>query len=169
MTPPKRKPFFDDSTGNGAELTHPHTGAEMRWLLRRLAAAVEMDPRWHTDNEGQVAERVTLSILENAPELLRIAFASGTLAGVLTARPHPESGYVELVAERDGEVLFHAFIDHPWEEYGLYPPGDATPEHEEGPGRMGKRLTWVSLSTQAWPQLDPLSYGGRFNLIVDDR
>ncbi len=169
MTPPRRRPHFFDSAGSGEELTYPDTADEMRWVLSSLAATAEAFPRWHTDNEGHVADKVTLSVEGYRPDLLRIAFAAPRLTGVITARPHIASGYVELVAESEGQVLFQAYIDHPWEEYELYPPGDTTPEHEEGPGRMGKRMTWLSLSTQAWPQLDPFSDGGRFNLIIDER
>lgn len=168
MTPPKRKPYFFDSAGSGAEWTYPDTAEEMRWLLSRLAATVEMFPRWHTDNEGRVAQPVTLSILDDTPDVLRIAVVSGALTGVVTARPDPKSGFVELIAQRDGTTLFHAFVDHPFEEYDLYPPGDETPEREEAPGRMGKRMTWVSLSTGAWPQLGALTGSASFNLIVDE-
>jgi hypothetical protein len=158
MTPPKRKPWFGDSAGTTREFTFPDTGEEMGWIIDRL------------DNDGRPNLDVRLSVLDYEQYTqARIGFSCGGVKGAITARPDPASGFVLVVAEIGGEEAFRAYMDHPWEEFDLFPPGDETPQREEAPGRMSKHLWWVSLSARAWPVLKPLTGNDWFNAQVPDR
>lgn len=170
MIPPNRKPWFFDSTGAGGEFTYPDTGPEMAWLIDRLAVTAKAFPLWRTDNDEVPPQDISVAIEDYQPDtLLRVRFSSGDLSGLILAQPDPASGFVVITAMLDGREVFRAYMDHPWEEFELFPPGDATAPADEAPGRMSKKLWWVSLSVAAWPMLAPLSSGGRFNAIVPDR
>ncbi len=169
MTPPNRKPWFYDSTGAGGEFTFPDTGREMGWLIDRLAHTVGYFPLWRTDNDGTPPRDITLTLEEHVPDKhMRARFTCGHVTGTITAEPDPASGFVSITAEVVGHEPFRAYMDHPWEEFELFPPGDTTAQADEGPGRMSKKLWWVSLSVAAWPMLAPITSGGRFNAIVPD-
>lgn len=168
MSPPQRKPFFCDAIG-GTEVTFPHTGDDMGWTVDRLAATARRFPDWHLDCDDRPRHAVALQVLEEEPyRLVRIGFACNGVEGVIAARPDSDSGFVVLTVTVDGRECFRAFLDRPYEEYDLFPPGDQSAQGAEAPGRMSKKLWWVSLSVAAWPVLQPLSGSGWFNARVPE-
>jgi hypothetical protein len=167
--PPKRKPYFCDAIG-GRECTFPETGPEMSSTLQSLVSTASTFPEWELDNDGEPALPVRLTVLEYVQDrVVHIGFACAGIDGVLSIRPDLETGFVLVKAEVAGVTVLKAYMDRPYEEYGLYPPDDNTAQADEGPGRMSKNRWWVSLSADAWPALRPLTASDLFNARVPDR
>jgi len=170
MTPPQRKPWFCDSTGAGREFTFPETGDEMGWLVDRLVRSARTFPHWRLDNDDKPNPDVWLTVQDHVEYTsARIGFACDGVQGTIALRPDPDTGFVLVVAEIGGVEKFRAYMDHPWEECDLFPPGDTTPQREDAPGHMSKNLWWISLSVVAWPVLAPLTTRNWFNAQVPDR
>lgn len=165
MTAPLRPPAYYDSIRGGDADGDP--AVESCWIVDDIAGTVKTFPDWRVDETGR---EVRLAIAAHRPlKRLVIAWEAGNLRGTIEVAPDP-SGYV-LVVGRLGEGeddVFRAYLDHPYEEYELWPDGVPAGTGEESPGRMSKRRTWVSLSTVAWPTL--AAAGGRdwFNAAVDE-
>jgi hypothetical protein len=169
MTTPHRKPYFCDAIG-GTEATFPETGPEMAWLIDSMVSTVTTFPLWRLDNDSHEKRPVRLSVIEHRRgTLARLGFACGGADGVITLRPDAETGFVRVTAGIGDAETFLAYMDRPYEEYALYPPGDRTAQDAEGPGRMSKHRWWISLSASAWPVLAPLATNGWFNAEVPDR
>ncbi|RUT30365.1 hypothetical protein EMQ25_13745 [Arsenicitalea aurantiaca] len=84
-------------------------------------------------------------------------------------RPDP-SGWVRIAVLVAGAEVFVGFMDHPYEEYELWPTNAPLPEKgAEAPGRMSKHLWWLNLSATAWPVLADLAEEGWFSAEVPDR
>ncbi|MDZ4762431.1 MAG: hypothetical protein SGJ21_15315 [Alphaproteobacteria bacterium] len=166
MLPPRRKPFFSDSTGTGAEITAPHTADEMGWLVDNLAGDARWFPDWRLEGRAAQDIPVRLEVIEHdGGRLTRIRAATVLGEAEIVAAPDP-SGWVLITARAGGAEVFRAFMDHPYEEYELWPSGSRAPQHAEPPGRMGKKRTWISLSATLWPELSRLAPGGHFNASV---
>lgn len=168
MTPPQRKPYFCDAIA-GTEVTFPATGDDMGWTIDRLAATARNFPDWQLDCDDRPQHAVRLQLIEEVQYgLVRIGFACNGIEGSITARPDATSGFVLITVEIAGVERFSAYLDRPYEEYDLFPPGDASAQGSEAPGRMSKHLWWVSLSAKAWPMLQPLTGSDWFNARVPD-
>jgi len=66
---------------------------------------------------------------------------------------------VLAVATIAGAEVFRGYLDRPWEQCEIWPPGREPVGDEEAPGRIGKKQTFVTLSTVDWPQLLTLTKG----------
>ena len=136
---------------------------ESRNTVDDFAAMPSLLPRWVLDDEARGLPEFTLELVEHVPR--QHAVLRG--GGVLVRCAADASGYVLVTAERDGAELFRAFIDRPYEEYDLWPPGAVFPgrRSEEAPGRIGKRRSWVVLDTRTWPILAPLANEAGFVML----
>jgi hypothetical protein len=153
--PPRFAPEFFNSLSGGQESFAG--GAYV--LALDFDATARHDPDWVLESAGDRPLRLTP--VGCSREGARVGFESLGLSGLITLTPH-KSGWVKVVAEIDGRVVFTAFAEQVWEEYELYPDGwpdeaRATATDEDAPGRIGKRRNWLSLSSVAWPQLAPLA------------
>jgi hypothetical protein len=170
MAPPKKQPWFFNSL-DGSEVTFPDTGYEMAWLVDTLAGAAKAFPDWVLDRGEKPYLPIRLTVLtRQTGQLSEIGFTAGGVEGVVRAEPDP-SGWVRITAHVAGRQMFEAYMDHPYEQYPMWPPGaDPAPDAEE-PGNMSKNRWWVSLSLRDgdWPDLLPIAKDGVVNFDVPDR
>jgi hypothetical protein len=163
MTAPTRPPWFCDSLA-GTEYTYPHTQEEAGWLVDRLASQAKYFPDWQIEVDDTRTIPVKLDVLETSthPPLARIRASTADGAIEITATVDP-SGWALAIATLNGAEVFRAYLDRPYEEYDLFPSGSTAGPKEEEPGRMGKKMAWISLQVAHWPVLAPLSSQGWFN------
>jgi len=166
MTAPKHAPWFCDAIG-GTETTAPHTALEMGFAIDALASMAKTFPDWIIDWDEVPQPTVKLSILAHVPSQFLEIRAESTLGDCgIIARPDP-SGWVRITAWVAGNAVLEAYLDRPYEQYALWPPGaDADPQVVDAPGSMSKRLWWLSLDSAAWPVLKPLAPQGRLNAKI---
>lgn len=146
--------FFASTTGKNAD---PADAAVE--IAEAMASTARRDPDWVIESAGE--RPVRLSVLDAAPGRAALGFESLGVSGAVRLAPDP-SGWVLAIVEIDGTERFRAYVDRPYEECELLPPGarvrlpsdavDADP-----PGRIGKRRNWVSLDARHWPDLAPLT------------
>lgn len=135
------------------------------WLVDGMASLVGYFPDWLW---GGVAIDLT-RISHDAGKSCAIGFAGGTVNGILHFSADP-SGWVLVRAEIGGVEMFRGYMDRPWEQYEIWPPGAAPAKDDEGPGRMGKKQVWVGLDPVVWPSLGPLAdAAGNVMFEVDDQ
>lgn len=153
--PPLLPPsFFDAATGGDADPADAFAG-----IAEAMASTTRRDRDWVIETAGD--RPVRLSVLEAAPARAAIGFESLGVAGVVTLVPDP-SGWILVTIEIGGAERFRAYMDRPYEEYELLPPGARIRRPSEAadadpPGRIGKRRNWIDLDTRHWPALAPLA------------
>ncbi len=164
MSAPSRPAFYydgifgNDAGGNPAE--------ESGWLVDDFLSVAKSFPDWMVEDLGI---EVRLSVTDHRPlKRVVIAWETATAHGTIQASSDP-SGYVLIIGSLGDKEVFRAYLDRPYEEYELWPPGADPGKEDEGPGRMGKHKNWVSLRVSAWPALAPLSNRlGGVNIIMDE-
>jgi hypothetical protein len=163
MTAPARPPSFFNAL-SGAHTPYPDALREPGFLLDDLAGDVKIWPYWLLDDDS--LRRITLTLVEHVTEQRAvIGFAVDGVSGTITATPDP-SGYLRIVVEVTGKVFLAAYVERIWEEYELWPPGAVAAFDVESPGRMGKHLSWVSISSAGWPALAAIANSsGWLNLM----
>lgn len=158
--------YFDILTGdNGADEETPASAA---FMVDRLAIAAELNPVWRLDATAAVHDDAHVAVLERGPGWAAILMVSGEWRGVLNLRVG-EGGWVDARVESGGATVFSALVDRPYEELELRPNLSHSADPADPPGRMGKRMNWLSLSVACWPALAPSADGEWFNAeAVDD-
>lgn len=126
-------------------------------LIDWLAHETTHTPDWRIDQPDGALVR--LSLIEKSDDEARIGFAAGEAEGVIRL-VHEASGWLGVEVTMDGAEVFRAWADRPYEEYELWPGGAA--KAPDSPGSMGKKRNWLSLNTNAWPQLRELADGGNW-------
>jgi hypothetical protein len=89
------------------------------------------------------------------------------VAGRVAFSPDP-SHWVKVEVFLGAFRVFVAYMDRVWEEFELWPSG-ATEKTVESPGRIGKRLDWISLAPSAWPALARLVGHQTFSIELPGR
>ncbi|HEV7691212.1 MAG TPA: hypothetical protein VGO52_10330 [Hyphomonadaceae bacterium] len=145
--------FAPDGQGEPPELA-------LRFLIDHFRTAVQLQPVWTLEGPDTP---VHLSLISHEPTTLDVGFRAGAHEGVITFTADP-SNWLRIEAAIAGRQIFLAFLDHPYEEHELWPAN--TMKASEGPGRMGKRRNWLSLDTDAWPALKPLTESQFLNLTA---
>jgi hypothetical protein len=148
-TPPS---WFDLATGG--ELPQDRAA---RWTLETFAGTLLHAPCWLLETSACGPVRLDLRARLQADSLTIQTLTDGReLEIILTPGA---SGWVEITVRLDERAALRAWMDRPYEEYELWPGGaDITPNRSaEAPGRIGKRLNWINLSSGAWPQLAALA------------
>lgn len=150
--PPKTPPHYDD-------FTEPEDGpqndamASAAWLLDSLIHTATSEAHWLIDDEsGRTVEvkAVSHDRLRSGVIALRHGLFQMELRLAVDV-----SGYVCATAELAGIEIFRGYIDRPYEELDIWPPGAefAPRRTKEAPGRMGKRLSWLVLDSKVWPAI----------------
>lgn len=152
--------YFDILTGDND--TDEDTPARAAFQIDLLAIAAELNPVWRLDATAAAHDDAHVAVLERGPGWAAILMVSGEWRGVLWLRVG-EGGWVEARVESGGATVFSALVDRPYEELELRPNLSHAVDPADPPGRMGKRMNWLSLSTTAWPTLAPIAAGGWFN------
>lgn len=161
--PPKTPPYFADLWGGRDAGLDPHEAS--RFAIDDFAAVPELLPVWVLDDEARGLPQFTLLCARHEPG--RVAeLQSGGLTIRFATDP---SGYVRVTARLHSETLLTAYIDQPYEDYDLWPPGAAFPELRtaDAPGRIGKRRSWVVLDTRTWPTLAPYANDAGYVMLRD--
>lgn len=162
MSAPKTPPHYWDLLTGADESMNPLEA--VRWVLADLATVPARYPRWLLDDDS--GREFTLQVLADGPgDELRLGLsAEGLSVDISCSRD--ASGYVRLVARVAGREVFVGYLDRPFEEYDIWPPGAAfAPRRtEEAPGRIGKRMSWIVLDSRAWPEIAPLANSAGFVL-----
>ena len=162
LGPPQTPPHYFDFTDPDGPQNDPLPAAA--WLLDNLVLAAGADPRWIFDDDSD--RGVELAVIEHQPgQGGTIAITSGGVALLLSLAVDP-SGYVRATVDHAGAEIWRGYIDRPYEELDIWPPGAVFPALRtvEAPGRIGKRLTWLVLDSRPWPALTPIVNNAGFLL-----
>ncbi len=154
LGPPLTPPHYFNFTEPDGPQNNPLP--EAAWLLDRLIDAARADPRWLLDDDS--GRTVDLAVTDHQPgQGGTLAITSGPAALLLHLAVDP-SGYVRAIVEQADAEIWRGYIDRPYEELDIWPPGADFPALRtvEAPGRMGKRLTWLVLDSKPWPALEPI-------------
>lgn len=164
MTAPQGKAWFGDAFAGLDDVADP--AAERDDIIDRIARAADLFPDWIADSTGTAVE---LTVAEAVPGRTVIVWRAAGHQGRVTVTADP-SGWLLAVAEYGGTEVLRAYVDHVYEEFDCYPPGWPEPDHrQDAPGRIGKKLSWISLSTTHWPVLEAVDGGtGWLNVQIDD-
>ncbi len=154
MSAPTRAPFYWDY-GNSDEGYPPAQGGP--WLIDNFVSTAETFEDWMVEGDDFPVVVWPISRYEKAG-VGKIGFGAKGVEGEITLSMDP-SGWILAVAHIGGNEVFRSFIDHIWEQCDIWPAGATPSREDEGPGRIGKRQTWVGLSTAAWPQLLSIAKG----------
>lgn len=130
--------------GYGCEFTYPDSSTEMAGIIIDIAFEAEHWPAWRIEGGPLSRLPITLKVIEHS-DGVRAVFTASTASGVaeIRAKPH-SSGWIRIVVDWQGRLVFTAWLDHPYEQYALWPSDrDPSPGDEE-PGRMGRKLSWVA-------------------------
>jgi hypothetical protein len=151
--PPRTPPcWFDVATGGDL----PQEKAA-RWTLDNFAGALRSAPSWQLETGAGGPAPIEVCVrLQEAALIIEARMDHRAVEVVLTPGA---TGWIEVTARLDGREVLRALMDRPYEEYELWPgEADIAPNRSaEAPGRIGKRLNWLSLSASAWPQLAALA------------
>jgi hypothetical protein len=164
MSAPARPPHYYGGVFGNEAGGRPEE--ESGWLVDDIASTAKMFPDWIAEDAGTA---IGLRVLEHRPlQRVVVGWQAAAATGTVEARPDA-SGYVLVVARLGEREVFRAYLDRPYEEYEMWPPGAAPERDEEGPGRMGKHRNWVSFRAAAWPILASLANAaGGVNIVVDE-
>lgn len=155
-SPPLFAPEFFDFVTAGQE----SPAQALTSFALALDTAVTVEPDWIIESAGNRPVRLTL--IDGWLDGVRVGFESLDVRGEFALAAYP-SGWVVVTAKIDGREVFSAFAERIWEEFELYPAGcprRPAGKDAEAPGRLGKRMRWMVLSAEAWPQLAPLAEEG---------
>ncbi len=157
MTAPTRPPLYADAIA-GDDNVPPERA--IPWLIDCLVSAAKWFPDWIAEDM-----RVTARLHATGPG--RIGFEADGMRGVIELSAD-ESGWLVAVARVGEAELFRGYIERPYEEYEIWPP-HADAAEGDAPGRIGKRVTWISFAASAWPALAPLANPeGGVNISIDE-
>jgi hypothetical protein len=160
--PPLIPPHYFDYTDPDGPQNNPLP--EAAWLLDRIVDAARADPRWLIDDDS--GRTVDLAVTEHQPgQGGTIAMTSGSVA-LLLHLSVDSSGYVRAIVERAGAEIWRGYLDRPYEELDIWPPGAVFDARRttDAPGRVGKRLSWLVLDSTPWPALEPIANDAGFLL-----
>lgn len=144
MPPPLMKPsFFDIGTGEA----YADAAWAAAWVIDQLASSAEIFAEWVDEHTGA---EVSVGLRARGEGSATIWFEAEGVYGEI-ALSVDASGWI---AANYGGV--RAWIDRPYEELDLWPENTAA-RASEAPGRIGKRMNWLSLDAKAWPVLAPLA------------
>lgn len=162
-TPPARRPYYFDMADPDGPGIEPRRAAT--WLVDDFASVARHFPDWRHEESGTAVHLVVLA--HQKETAVTLGWTAGFLSGTIEALPDP-TGWLRIVGRVAGAEVFRGFLERPYEEYEIWPPG-AGPARGEGPGRIGKRQAWVSFRVEPWPALRPLaSVAGSINFSVDE-
>lgn len=154
--PPKRAPWFFDFM-SGKEFTYPDTADEMAGVIDRIGFEAETWPDWRIEGGPYADTPIRLAVIERTyGKRCVIRAATDFGEAIFTAEPDP-SGWIRITVTWQGETVFRAYLDHVYEQYGFWPPGAEPGQHDEEPGRFGKKMSWLALDTAVWPVTAPLA------------
>lgn len=162
MTAPKSKAWFGDAIGGKDEVDD--VDFERTWIIDSFAREARTFPHWKVVETGTEVE---LTVIEAVPGRSVIGWRAGNVEGTVTFTPDP-SGWILAVAALDGREVGRGYLDHVYEMYDVWPPGATPAKNEESPGHFGKKMSWVGLSTAAWPLLARLTDEGALTVAIDD-
>lgn len=150
-TPPLTAPYYGDLALGWPEGEDPAEAS--RYVVDSLASVPKLSARWRLEDGPRFSLR-----LANYEQYRRAELAVPEIDLRIVFETDP-SGYVRVTGRREGEDLFRAWLDRPYEEYDLWPSGAEFPGRRtyDAPGRIGKRLSWIVLDTSVWPALAPLA------------
>lgn len=154
MSAPARPPFYWDF-GNSDEGYPPAQGGP--WLIDNFLSTAETFEDWMVEGDDFPVRVWAIARYETAGAG-KIGFEAKGAEGEITLTMDP-SGWIVCVAQIGGTEVFRGYIDRIWEQSDIWPVGAMPGPGDEGPGRIGKRQTWVGLSTTAWPQLQSIANG----------
>lgn len=164
MSAPARKPHYWDH-GTSEEGYAPEQGGA--WLIDDFVSIAKYFPDWIAEEDGLAIRIEPLARYEDGG-VGRIGFSCNGVSGEIALTLDP-SGWVLAVATIADPEVFRGYVDRPWEQCEIWPPGREPVGDEEAPGRIGKKQTYVSLSDTEWPQLVGLTKGlGRIIFEVDE-
>lgn len=147
--------FFDIGTGEA----HADPAQGAAWVLDQIVISAGIFPEWEIEETARAA---TVSLRTRDETSAVLAAESGGSVVEIALRIDA-SGWIELTAG-----ALRGWVDRPYEELDIWPDGAVT-RATDAPGRMGKRMTWISLDARAWPMLQPLANPhGWVNLRVRD-
>ncbi len=153
-TPPKTAPYFFDPYNEEGD--DPHRASA--FLMGQLVSAVRISPDWFVDDDANPTP-FSLNVIEHRQnERALIGFSGGGVTGQIELKTDP-SGYLLAVGYLDGKAVFRGYIDQPYEERDIWPPGaEFDPRRTvDAPGRIGKRGTWIVVNTKVWPAFAPVA------------
>jgi hypothetical protein len=153
LGPPLTPPHYFDYTDPDGPQNNPLP--EAGWLLDRLVDAARADPRWIIDDDS--GRTVDLVVIEHQRGQGGTVAITGGPVALLLRLAVDASGYVRAAVELAGTEIWRGYIDRPYEELDIWPPGAVFEPRRtvEAPGRIGKRLTWLVLDSRPWPALAP--------------
>lgn len=154
MSAPAKAPYYWDY-GTTEEGDPPAKGGP--WLIDDMVRDTGVFEDWKV--EGDDFPVVVWPIATYADTGAgKIGFGARGVQGEITLTMDP-TGWIVAVAYIAGIEVFRGYIDRPWEQCDIWPAGAAPQGDQEGPGRIGKKRSWVALSTEAWPQLQSIANG----------
>ena len=162
LGPPQTPPHYFDFTDPDGPQNDPLPAAG--WLLDRIVSAASADPRWIIDDDS--GRTVELKVSEHRPgQGGAIAITAGPVVLSLHLAVDP-SGYVRATVEQAGAEIWRGYIDRPYEELDIWPPGAVFEPRRttDAPGRIGKHLTWLVLDSKPWPALATIANEAGFLL-----
>ena len=154
LGPPQTPPHYFDFTDPDGPQNDPLPAAG--WLVDSLVEAARVDPRWIIDDDS--GRFVQLSVAaHHLGQGGTISITAGPVVLSLHLAVDP-SGYVRAIVEQAGAEIWRGYVDRPYEELDVWPPGAvfAAMRTVDAPGRIGKRLTWLVLDSKPWPALAPI-------------
>ncbi|AWB33408.1 hypothetical protein [Orrella marina] len=157
---PKR-PVLEPSWFNRLTGGLDRSATRAREVIESIASQIEYQSRWCLET-GPGGE-ITLKILSHDPRnSLTLAITLTNHELILAITPDP-SGWLRITihpadAAKSDEPLFECWLDQPYEEFEFW-PGIHDPANTPSlsgptpiaPGRMGKRMNWISIEATAWP------------------
>ena len=164
MTAPARPPRYFDLLG-GHEEGLP-ADEEMGFVIDNVASHVRTFPDWMAEDIGMPLQLAVLAHELGRRAVIGVTTPLGTAEVELTP---DASGWVLVLGRQRGAEVFRAYLDRPYEEYEFWPAGARPGDAEEGPGRIGKHMMWVSFHASVWPRLRGFANElGGVNFAVDE-
>ncbi|WP_127145047.1 hypothetical protein [Pelagibacterium montanilacus] len=157
--PPATRPSYFDSLA-GEDARDPLRAA--RAELDMLALMLEADRRWVCTSAGDRVAEITDLTRPDADSLAaRITMTGTSLA--LSAQVDG-SGWIAITARLGDREVFIGWLDRPYEEREIWPAGGQVERRADTdpPGRVGKRLNWITLDADFWPGIGALADGHGF-------
>ncbi len=154
MSAPTRAPHYWDY-GTSEDGYPPAEGGP--WCIDGIVAEAETFQDWMVEGQDLPITVRPIARYEKTGAG-KIGFRARGIEGEITLSMDP-SGWILALAHVGGREVFRGYIDRPWEEYEIWPAGATPRRDEEGPGRMGKKRSWMALSPEAWPQLRSITNG----------
>jgi hypothetical protein len=165
MSAPETPPsYFDLFTGK--DVDDPR--GEAQFIVESFAKLPNPFGDWIADDIGVDVTLTTVADGRDGPGI--VGWSAAGRQGTIEFSVDP-SNWVLVVGRFEGREVFRAYLDHVWEQYEFWPAGAVVDpmRKDEAPGRVGKKMHWMSADTKLWPALAPLGHdGGRANFSHDE-